>query len=252
MNVPESLSQPRTLGPTVVVSPAPPTSSARPAREPSSLLGGTRVATAQDPMKTRRPLHYALKRAMDLAASAAGLTVGAPVLLGIAAAIRAGSPGGALFRQERVGRRGRVFGLLKFRTMKVGVPVEFNPDGSTRVGAADDRLTLVGRYLRGALDELPQLLNVLGGEMSLVGPRPDMPVHAQQYTDREWDKLAVRPGITSLAAVLGRNEVYWKHRIAIDLQYIDKWSLWLDAKILVQTLCLPLGVRPFDFSDVVT
>jgi lipopolysaccharide/colanic/teichoic acid biosynthesis glycosyltransferase len=196
------------------------------------------------------PFAAAAKRAIDLAGAAAGLTLGAPLLLGIAAAIRLDSPGGALFRQERVGRDGRVFQVVKFRTMRPA-PVEFNPDGSTRVAPGDARVTRVGRLLRGGLDELPNLINVLRGDMSLVGPRPDMPVHATQYTDEERRKLAVRPGMTSLAAVLGRNEIPWKRRIAIDLRWMDRWSLGLDLKIVAQTLFLPLGVHPFDFAPIV-
>jgi lipopolysaccharide/colanic/teichoic acid biosynthesis glycosyltransferase len=191
-----------------------------------------------------------MKRAIDLLGAIVGLTLGAPLLGVIALAIAAGSRGGVLFRQQRVGRGGRPYRLLKFRTMTTGSPIQFNPDGSTRVDRADARVTRVGRLLRGGLDELPQLLNVLRGDMSLVGPRPDLPVHAEQYTDEERRKLAVRPGMTSLAAVLGRNDVPWKQRIAIDLRYIDRWSLGLDVRILLQTLCLPLGFRPCSFRDV--
>jgi lipopolysaccharide/colanic/teichoic acid biosynthesis glycosyltransferase len=194
-------------------------------------------------------VEHDLKRALDVALAAGGLVVLSPLMLGIAAAIRLDSPGGALFVQERLGRHGRTFKLLKFRTMRAA-PIRYNPDGSTRIDAADDRITRVGRYLRGALDELPQLVNVVRGEMSLVGPRPDLPQHRALYAPGEERKLAARPGITSLPVVLGRNDVPWKERIAIDIKYIERWSLLLDLKILIQTIAMPLGKRPFDFDDV--
>jgi len=196
-----------------------------------------------------KPIQWALKRVVDVGASTFGLTVLAPALALLGVAIRLDSPGGAIFAQERVGRGGRVFRLYKLRTLRSGAPMVLNPDGSTKVGTADARLTRVGRVLRGGLDELPQLWNVLRGDMSLVGPRPEMPMHAALYTDEEERKLAIRPGITSLAAVLGRNDIYWRTRIAIDLRYLEGWSLVLDAKIALQTLLLPLGLRPFDFAD---
>jgi lipopolysaccharide/colanic/teichoic acid biosynthesis glycosyltransferase len=189
------------------------------------------------------------KRAIDVAIAAPALLAMAPALLAIGACIRADSPGAALYWQERVGRGGRSFRMAKFRTM-VAAPIEFNQDGSTRVAAADPRVTRVGRRLRGGLDELPQLWNVLRGDMSLVGPRPDLPVHAAMYTASERRKLAVRPGMTSLAAVVGRNQIPWKTRIAIDLGYVERWSLALDAKIIAQTLLLPFGVRAFSFDDL--
>jgi len=197
-----------------------------------------------------RRLQWLAKRAADYSAAAGALVLAAPALLAIAAAIRLDTPGAPVYAQTRVGYRGRTFTLLKFRTMVTGAPLQFNADGSTRVDAVDARVTRVGKHLRGALDELPQLANILRGELSLVGPRPDLPVHSEQYTPAEWTKLNVPPGITSLAAVLGRNEIPWKQRIAIDLKYIEHWSLWLDARILVQTFCLPMGLRPFSFSDV--
>jgi lipopolysaccharide/colanic/teichoic acid biosynthesis glycosyltransferase len=206
-------------------------------------------ATRDVRLKTA-PLQFAVKRALDYAGALGGISVGAPVLAAIALAVRLDTPGGALFAHQRVGLGGRVFKLLKFRTMVSNAPVSFNADGSTRVEPGDARVTRVGKHLRGALDELPQLLNVLRGDVSLVGPRPDMPVHTELYTPEEWHKLDVLPGITSLAAVLGRNDLPWKRRIAIDMKYIDRWSLALDLRILAQTLCLPLGVRLFTFSDI--
>jgi lipopolysaccharide/colanic/teichoic acid biosynthesis glycosyltransferase len=199
----------------------------------------------------RRPVERAVKRVIDVVVAAAGLTLGAPLLAVIAAAVAIESPGGALFLQERVGRHGRLYRIVKFRTLRAGAPMRFEPGGATLVAADDDRVTRVGRCLRGALDELPQLWNVLRGDMSLVGPRPDLPVHAAAYTDAERRKLDVRPGMTSLVAILGRDLIPWRTRIAIDLRYVDRWSLALDLKIAVQTLLLPLGARPFRFADTV-
>jgi lipopolysaccharide/colanic/teichoic acid biosynthesis glycosyltransferase len=199
----------------------------------------------------RKPVQWALKRAVDVAAATAGLAVLAPGLLLLGAAIRLESPGGALFRQERVGRAGTLFSIVKFRTMRAGAPVQFNADGSTRVVDGDPRVTRLGRFLRGGIDELPQLLNVLRGDMSLVGPRPDMRVHADLYTDDERGKLVVRPGMTSLPAVLGRNEIPWRTRMVIDLRYVERWSFALDAKVIVQTLLMPFGIRPFRFREIV-
>lgn len=190
-----------------------------------------------------------LKRGLDVALAGGALLAGAPLMAALAAAVRLDSPGGALFVQERLGRGGRTFRLLKFRTMRPA-PIRYNPDGSTVVEPGDDRVTRVGRYLRGALDELPQLVNVVRGEMSLIGPRPDLATQRALYAAGEERKLEVRPGITGLAAVLGRNDVPWKQRIQIDIWYIDHWSLGLDLKIFVQTLALAIGRRPFDFPEV--
>ncbi len=195
-------------------------------------------------------LKRAVKRTVDVVGAGAGLVALAPVMTALGLLIRIDSPGPALFTQDRVGRGGKVFRIYKFRTMTTGAPVKFNADGSTAVAASDARVTRVGRHLRGALDELPQLINVFVGDMSLVGPRPDMPTHADMYTDRERTKLRARPGMTSLAAVLGRNEIQWKQRIAIDLDYLDRWGLLLDARVLAATVALAFGRRPFDFSDV--
>lgn len=191
----------------------------------------------------------ALKRIVDVGAAAAGLLVAGPGMALIAIAIKLDSPGPIIFAQDRIGRNGRVFKLLKFRTM-IDAPIRYNADGSTRIDANDDRVTRVGRYLRGALDELPQLINVVRGDMSLVGPRPEMANQRHMYRPGDERKLELRPGITSLAIVHWRNSIPWAQRIAIDLQYVERWSFSLDARILVQTLLLPLGLRPFRFDDV--
>jgi lipopolysaccharide/colanic/teichoic acid biosynthesis glycosyltransferase len=194
-------------------------------------------------------LGYTIKRLCDYGAAVGGLVACAPAMAAIAVAIKLDSPGPVFYRQPRLGRDGRPFDLLKFRTMR-DAPIRYNPDGSTRVDADDDRVTRVGRYLRGALDELPQLFNVLRGEMSIVGPRPDMVSQRALYSAADERKLAALPGITSLAVVQGRNEIPWKQRNEIDARYIEHWSLWLDARIAAQTLMMPLGMHPFQFQDV--
>jgi lipopolysaccharide/colanic/teichoic acid biosynthesis glycosyltransferase len=194
-------------------------------------------------------LGYAIKRALDYGLAAGGLLVCAPAMAVIAAAIALDSPGGVFYAQDRLGRGGRPFRLLKFRTMR-DAPIRYHPDGSTRIDPGDDRVTRVGRWLRGGADELPQLVNVLRGEMSLVGPRPDMATQRALYTGEDELKLAALPGLTSLAVILGRNDIPWKQRVAMDIRYIQRWSLWLDLRILVMTLAMPLGLRVFEFSDV--
>ena len=194
-------------------------------------------------------LGYLLKRACDYAFATSGLCAGAPVMAVIATAIAFDSPGGVFYVQRRLGRGGRTFELLKFRTMKPA-PIRYNPDGSTHVEPGDDRVTRVGHFLRGALDELPQLVNVLRGEMSLIGPRPDLASQRELYAPGEERKLEVLPGLTGLPVVLGRNDLPWKQRIAIDIWYADHWTLVLDLKILAQTLAMPLGWRLFSFSEL--
>ncbi len=194
-------------------------------------------------------LQYLAKRALDYTLAATGLVATSPLMIAIAAAIKLDSPGGALFAQERLGRDGKPFRLLKFRTMHPA-PIRYNPDGSTRVDPGDQRVTRVGRYLRVALDELPQLLNVLRGEMSLIGPRPDMIRHRELYAPGEERKLEALPGLTGLSVVLGRNDIPWKQRIQIDIRYIDRWSLWLDLKILGETLAMAIGTTLFEFDEV--
>ena len=192
---------------------------------------------------------YLVKRALDYGLASAGLVVAGPAMLGIAAAIALDSPGGVLFAQERLGKDGRPFRLLKFRTMRPA-PLQYNADGSTRVDPSDDRVTRVGRYLRGALDELPQLINVLRGEMSLIGPRPDLVSQRALYAPGEERKLAALPGITGLAVVVGRTDLPWKERVRLDAWYADHWSLGLDLKILARTLLMPAGFMSLHFSNL--
>jgi lipopolysaccharide/colanic/teichoic acid biosynthesis glycosyltransferase len=187
---------------------------------------------------TPRAWQWSVKCLVEWLGALALLALTAPLQLLLILLIRLDSPGPALFVQPRLGRHGRVFRMLKLRTLhwQPGAPPDMNPDGSTRVEAEDPRLTRVGRFLRSGLDELPQLWNVLCGQMALIGPRPDEPFHRASYTPREEKKLSVRPGITGLPQVSGRNELAWKERIALDLEYIENYSLALDARIAWLTL----------------
>jgi exopolysaccharide biosynthesis polyprenyl glycosylphosphotransferase len=176
----------------------------------------------------------ALKRFTDIIASAVGLIVLAPLFLIVAAAIRLTSPGPVFFRQERVGRDGRIFSIFKFRTMTqnaVDHPLGYHTNGS------DPRITPVGRFLRRySLDELPQFINILKGEMSLVGPRPTLAYQVEKYTNFQKRRLLVSPGVTGMAQVNGRNQLTWPQRIERDVWYVDNWSYGLDLKILLKTV----------------
>jgi lipopolysaccharide/colanic/teichoic acid biosynthesis glycosyltransferase len=183
-----------------------------------------------------------VKRAIDVLGAAAGLSALAPVLLLVALAVRLrlGSP--VLFRQVRAGRRGRPFELLKFRSMTDARDAagELLPDA--------ERLTGFGSWLRStSIDELPELINVLRGEMSLVGPRPLLPEYLPHYSAEQARRHDVRPGITSWANVRGRNALSWERRLALDVWYVDHCSLALDLKILLITVVKVLrreGISP--------
>jgi lipopolysaccharide/colanic/teichoic acid biosynthesis glycosyltransferase len=154
-----------------------------------------------------------------------------------ALAVRLDSRGSALYRQERVGQDGRPFTILKFRTM-VDAP------GGNPLHPEADRITRVGRVLRrSSLDELPQLLNVLSGDMSIVGPRPTLAYQVERYDERQRRRLLVRPGLTGLAQVRGRNAITWGERIEYDLDYVARQSLWLDLRLLVATVPALVGGR---------
>lgn len=176
----------------------------------------------------------AVKRLLDVVAALGLLLFLAPLLLILAALVRLGSPGPALFRQQRIGLGLRPFWLLKFRSMVADAAAK----GSWFTPKDDPRVTRIGRFLRKtSLDELPQLLNVLKGEMSLVGPRPDVPEQMALYTEEERRlRHSVRPGLTGWAQVNGRNEIDSGRRKELDLEYARKWTLLLDAKILFLTV----------------
>jgi len=178
----------------------------------------------------RAPYHG--KRLVDLALLALVALPAALVAIPCAIAVRLTSPGPILFRQERVGRDGRTFMMIKFRTMTAGDNPIF-PDA--------DRITSAGRVLRRtSLDELPNLLNVWRGEMSIVGPRPTLGYQVERYTDHQRGRLAVNPGLTGLAQIRGRNALSWPQRIEHDLEYVATQSAALDVRICLATVRVAL------------
>ena len=185
------------------------------------------------------------KRLIDVVGASVGLLVLGPlVMLPVAIAIRLTSPGPILFRQRRSGLHGRLFTMYKFRSMVSNAEmiraelVAFNEMTGPVFKIADDpRVTPLGRFLRRtSIDELPQLWNVLMGEMSLVGPRPPIPDEVQQYDAWHRRRLSMKPGLTCLWQISGRNKIAFDQWMKLDLQYIDNWSLWLDLKILMRTI----------------
>jgi lipopolysaccharide/colanic/teichoic acid biosynthesis glycosyltransferase len=179
------------------------------------------------------------RRAFDVLVSALGLALTSPLLLLAAVAIRIESPGPVLYRQRRIGLDGEPFEMLKLRTMVQGAE---HVGAGLRIDAGDARITRVGALLRRtSLDELPNLLNVLRGEMAIVGPRPTIPRQVEQYSERQRGRLSVKPGITGWAQVNGRASLPWSERIELDLEYVERRSLWLDLKILALTPKLVLG-----------
>lgn len=175
-----------------------------------------------------------MKRLFDIVVASLALVLLSPLLLGAALAIALESGRPVLFRQQRVGLGGRSFAMLKFRSMVKDAAAV----GPYFTAAGDPRITRVGRFLRrSSIDELPQLLNVLRGDMSLVGPRPDLPVQAQDYRPEDWAlRCSVRPGITGLAQATLRSEATPQQRLAADLDYARRPSLRADLRILLMTL----------------
>lgn len=175
-----------------------------------------------------------LKRPLDLFGSATLLIASAPLTAVIAIAIRSESSGEILYKQERVGRDGKPFRILKFRSM-LRPQDSYGADG--KLLSNYERVTRVGRLIRASsLDELPQLINVLKGEMSLIGPRPTLPYQVERYTESQKVRLEVRPGLTGLAQVSGRNALSWTEKIEKDLEYVRRISMLLDLKILLRTV----------------
>ena len=185
-----------------------------------------------------RKLNLFLKRFFDIFCSFFGLLLLSPLIVALIAAIRLDSPGKAIFVQERVGRNQRVFKVRKFRTMIINA--EHIGDGLLVRSESDSRITRVGGFLRKtSLDELPQLWNVLVGEMSLVGPRPPVtyyPYKVGEYDEHKSVRFEMRPGITGLVQSTVRNSVSWDERIEIDIDYIKRFNIFLDLKILFGTL----------------
>lgn len=175
-----------------------------------------------------------MKRLLDIVGATIALLLLSPLLLGTALAVALDSGWPVLFRQTRVGRHGQTFGMLKFRSMVKNAAAI----GPYFTSAADPRITRVGHFIRRtSLDELPQLLNVLKGDMSLVGPRPDVPDQRALYTDADWrERCSVRPGITGLAQALYRSDSVGSQRLEADLRYTREATVWLDLQICWWTL----------------
>jgi lipopolysaccharide/colanic/teichoic acid biosynthesis glycosyltransferase len=174
-----------------------------------------------------------VNRAADLAGAGLGLVVAAPMLAAAAVAIKLEDRGPVLYRQRRIGLHGEEFELLKLRTMVVGAERQ---GAGFAVNRGDPRITRTGRVLRRlSLDELPQLWNVVRGDMSLVGPRPTLAYQVERYTARQRRRLEVKPGITGWAQVHGRAALPWAERIELDVWYVEHRSAWLDLKILLRT-----------------
>jgi exopolysaccharide biosynthesis polyprenyl glycosylphosphotransferase len=175
----------------------------------------------------------------------------APLLLVIAVAVKLDGGGPVLFRQTRVGRHGRVFTMVKFRSMVVDAEARLAELAAANEGAGplfkmrnDPRTTRVGAVLRRySLDELPQLFNVLAGSMSIVGPRPPLPSEAQQFGQDAQRRLLVRPGLTGLWQISGRSDLSWEQAVRLDLRYVENWNLALDLQILCKTLSAVLKSR---------
>lgn len=192
----------------------------------------------------KKKIQFALKRLMDVILSFIGIVLLSPVYLILIAAIKINSKGPAIFKQVRVGKDKKEFVIYKFRTMIVNAEkkrsLDINPEDIGNFvfqSKEDNRITKVGKFLRkSSLDEIPQLFNVLIGNMSLVGPRPEIPDVTKYYPKEYAQRLLVTPGITGLAQVSGRGEIELKKTIYYDLTYIKNFSLWLDVKILFKTV----------------
>jgi lipopolysaccharide/colanic/teichoic acid biosynthesis glycosyltransferase len=181
-------------------------------------------------MTGRRYLHSRRKRALDVALAGLAMVPAAPLMALAAVAIRLESPGHPIYRQRRVGLHGHQFDVVKLRTMVTGAE---QIGAGLAVDEGDTRITRVGAVLRRtSLDELPNLLNILRGEMSVVGPRPTLKVQVDQYTDRQRLRLEARPGLTGWAQVNGRASLPWPERIELDIWYLEHASLRLDLKII--------------------
>jgi len=198
-----------------------------------------------------KPMQSAFKRLFDIAASSLALFLLSPLLLAVAAIIRFTSRGPVLFRQMRVGRHGKPFHMLKFRSMvvnaeelKAKLMAQNEQDGPVFKMRRDPRITRVGRFIRKfSIDELPQLLNVLRGEMSIVGPRPPVPSEVARYEAWQRRRLSVRPGLTCVWQVSGRNEISFEEWMYLDMQYIDHWSLAQDFQLILKTVPIVLSGR---------
>ena len=195
-----------------------------------------------------------IKRTFDIVVGLIALAamIAIPLLIVIPIAIRLESKGSAVFTQERMGKDGKVFKIYKFRTMLI--PEEsYNAQGEMM--SPKERITKVGAFLRKtSLDEIMQVFNVINGTMSFVGPRPTLPYQSERYTQRQWRRHEMRPGVTGWAQINGRNDLTWGEKIEYDIEYIEKFSLWFDLKILFMTVPVVLGQSGIAFTknDAIT
>ena len=177
-----------------------------------------------------------VKRTFDLCSSCLALIILSPIMVFVSLLIKLDSSGPVIFKQDRIGKDGNPFVIHKFRTMTVGAG-----NGPVIAGQKDGRMTRVGPFLRQwSLDEIPQFFNVLKGDMSLVGPRPDRTFRLSAYTKEQKRRLEVKPGITGWATINGRNSISWQKRYELDLEYVDNQSFWFDLKILLKSVPLVL------------
>jgi len=188
--------------------------------------------------KSKKKDNIALKRIIDVIISGTGLIILLPIFAVIGLFIKMDSKGPVFFVQERVGKDGKIFWAYKLRTMV---------DNAEKMGKGlkknDARITRVGKHLRWGIDELPQLINVFKGDMSLVGPRPTLIEQVKRYSKEHRRRLEMKPGITSLMIISGHNILSWPEKIELDIWYIDHWSLWLDIKILFKTVWVVIFTR---------
>jgi len=181
-----------------------------------------------------------MKRLMDIILAVPGLIILSPLFALIAVIIGLTSRGPIIFCQERAGKGGKPFVFLKFRTMRTNV----DPYGASPKSGADPRLTRIGRFLREySLDELPQLVNIVMGQMSIVGPRPLYMSQMAEWNQRQRRRLEVKPGLTGLAQISGRGELTVEEKLELDVRYVETASLWLDCKIILATVCQVFGRR---------
>ena len=202
--------------------------------------------------KNTSELQSKVKRTFDVLAAVAAIILLSPIFIIFALLIRLESKGGALFKQERVGQNGRSFTMYKFRSMRTDAEarlVELENSNEMESGVifkmkSDPRITKVGKFIRKAsIDELPQLFNVLIGDMSLVGPRPPLPKEVVQYSQRDFMRLAAVPGITCFWQVMGRSDIPFKQQVELDIKYIKNQSFLLDVKLLLMTVPAVLTAR---------
>jgi exopolysaccharide biosynthesis polyprenyl glycosylphosphotransferase len=219
---------------------------ARPAHEKAIADGYVHYLSVR-----HKPFQSALKRLFDMASSTAALIVLAPLMVGVAIAIKMSSRGPVLFKQVRVGQHSKRFNMLKFRSMvvnaeelKAKLMAQNEQTGPVFKMRRDPRITGVGGFIRKySIDELPQLINVLRGEMSVVGPRPPVPSEVDKYEAWQRRRLSVRPGLTCVWQVSGRNEISFEEWMYLDMQYIDHWSLKQDFELILKTLPVVLTGR---------